>query len=79
MIIFYGMIILIPLVYQIVIIIRLYSLGLINFYLIALMLIISIIPMLFCMVACIIMYHHILPKVLFEPFFKEWFFFLLLD
>lgn len=62
MIIFYGMIILIPLVYQIVIIIRLYSLGLINFYLIALMLIISIIPMLFCMVTCIIMYHHILPK-----------------
>lgn len=62
MIIFYGIIIVIPLVYQIIIVIKLFSLNLINFYLIIGMLLIQLIPMLTCMLICTLMYQRVLPK-----------------
>lgn len=62
MIIFYGLIIVIPLLYQIIILIKLYSLGLINFYLVGGLLLIQIIPMLVCMIICTLMYQKVLPE-----------------
>lgn len=63
MIIFYGIIIVIPLLYQIIIVIKLYSIGVINLYLILIMLLIQIIPMLICMLICTVMYKRILPVI----------------
>ena len=61
MIIFYGTIILIPLLYQIVIVTKLYSLNLMSLYLIGIILLIQIMPMLICALICTRMYQKVLP------------------
>lgn len=61
MIIFYGLIIVIPLLYQIIIVVKLYSIGLINLYLIGIIILIQILPMLICAFVCTNMYQRILP------------------
>ncbi|MFQ6794540.1 MAG: hypothetical protein ACLRT4_17425 [Thomasclavelia sp.] len=60
MIIFYSLIMIIPLLYQVVIITRLTYLGLLNGLLIMMILMIMIVPMLICMIINIIMYYQIL-------------------
>ncbi len=64
MIIFYGMIMIIPMVYQIIMVSRLYFLGLITPYLIIVMALIEIIPMLLCLIITTVMYYRILPKAI---------------
>lgn len=62
MIIFYGLIIVIPLMYQVIIVTKLGSLGLINGYLMIIILLIQVIPMLSCSLLCTKMYQKILPE-----------------